>query len=232
MAGLTVATAPVARRVRAYFAPVNRAAGTPTIFDAAQMGGFALGTPPAPWVDLGWVTGFARKSGTKVGALLAGAPAVAQTQVRTEIEATVSLEFESWGKLQMALASGSQQMNLLVTAAGAAANGSGGRGGGAGAAGGGDAGIDGDELECGRCGGGWVQRGRPGRGGCGLYGAGGVCGQRRERGVCDQRGAVGQRCELCAAGVAECGTRGGRSRAACCSWERRCWREFRRRGCR
>jgi hypothetical protein len=48
------------------------------------------------------------------------------SQVRTEVEATVSLEFESWGKLQMALAAGSQQMNLLATAAGAAANGSGG----------------------------------------------------------------------------------------------------------
>ena len=63
---------------------------------------------------------------TKVGALRAGAPAVVQSQVRTEVEATVSLEFESWGKLQMALAAGSQQMNLLVTADGAAANGSGG----------------------------------------------------------------------------------------------------------
>jgi hypothetical protein len=123
---LTSATAPVARRVRAYFAPVNRTAGTATIFDAAQMGGFALGMPPAPWVDLGWVTGFTRKSGTKIGALLAGAPAAVQTQVRTEIEATVLLQFESWGKLQMAVASGSEQMNLLVTATGAAANGSGG----------------------------------------------------------------------------------------------------------
>jgi hypothetical protein len=46
--------------------------------------------------------------------------------VRTLVEATVALEFESWGKLQMALAAGSQQMNLLLTATGAAANGSGG----------------------------------------------------------------------------------------------------------
>ena len=120
------ATAPVARRVRAYFAPVNRATGVPTIFDAAQLGGFALDTPPAPWVDLGWVTGFVRKSATKVGALRAGAPAIVQTQVRTEIEATVAMEFESWGKLQMAVASGSEQMNLLATATVAAANGSGG----------------------------------------------------------------------------------------------------------
>ena len=47
-------------------------------------------------------------------------------QVRTEVEATVSLEFETWGKLQVTLASGSQQTNLLTTAAGAAPNGSGG----------------------------------------------------------------------------------------------------------
>lgn len=120
------AVAPVTRRVRAYFAPVNRVAGVPAVFDAAQMGAFALTTPPAPWVDLGWCSGFARKSLTKVGALRAGAPAVVQAQVRTEVEATVSLAFESWGKLQMALAAGSQQMNLLVAAAGAAANGSGG----------------------------------------------------------------------------------------------------------
>ena len=117
---------PVTRRVRAYFAPVNRAAGVPTVFDAAQMGGFALDSPPAPWVDLGWCAGFMRKSATKVGALRTGAPAMAQSQVLTEVEATVSLEFESWGKLQMALAAGSQQMNLLRTASGAAANGSGG----------------------------------------------------------------------------------------------------------
>jgi hypothetical protein len=47
-------------------------------------------------------------------------------QVRTAVEATVSLEFETWGKLQVTLASGSQQTNLLTTAAGAALNGSGG----------------------------------------------------------------------------------------------------------
>jgi hypothetical protein len=75
---------------------------------------------------LGWCQGFARKSTTKVGTLITGAPGVVQSQVRTEVEATVQLEFESWGKLQLALASGSQQMNLLQTVAGAAVNGSGG----------------------------------------------------------------------------------------------------------
>jgi hypothetical protein len=120
---------PVVRRVRAYFAPVARALGTyegPTIFDVAQNGGFALESPPAPWVDLGWIDGFVRKCGTKVVALRSGAPAVTQMQVRTEVEATVAFAFESWGKAQMALASGTQQMNLLKTATGAASVGSGG----------------------------------------------------------------------------------------------------------
>jgi hypothetical protein len=126
VSGLVSAVAPVTRRVRAYFAPVNRAAGVPALFDAAQTGGFTLDAPPAPWIDLGWCTNFARKSATRVEALRTGAPALVQTQVRSEIEATVSLVFESWGKLQMALAAGSQQMNLLATASAAAANGSGG----------------------------------------------------------------------------------------------------------
>jgi hypothetical protein len=61
-----------------------------------------------------------------VVALTTGAPAVVQSQVRTQVEASVQLEFESWGKLQLALAAGSQQMNLLKTATGVSANGSGG----------------------------------------------------------------------------------------------------------
>jgi hypothetical protein len=117
---------PVTRRVRAYFAPVNRSTGTPTIFDAAQVGGFAADAPPIPWIDLGWCTGFTRKSETKVEAVRTGAPAMASGQVRTAVEVTVALEFESWGKLQLALAAGSQQMNLLIPKSGAALNGSGG----------------------------------------------------------------------------------------------------------
>nr|WP_257025539.1 hypothetical protein [Edaphobacter lichenicola] len=85
-----------------------------------------MSSPPAPWVDLGWCSKFVRKSATKIGALTTGAPAVVQSQVVTQVEATVQLEFESWGKLQLALAAGSQQMNLLKTVNGAAANGSGG----------------------------------------------------------------------------------------------------------
>ena len=126
MSTVTETMSPVMGRVRAYFAPVMRASETPTIFDAAQTGGFGLECPPAPWVDLGWIDGFVRKCGTKVVPLRSGAPATTQMHVRTEIEATVSFGFESWGKAQLALASGTQQMNLLKVASGAAAEGSGG----------------------------------------------------------------------------------------------------------
>lgn len=77
-------------------------------------------------VDLGWIHGFARKSTTVVAALLGGAPASVQAQARGEIGAEVGFAFESWGKLQMALAAGTQQMNVLATAAGAVAAYSGG----------------------------------------------------------------------------------------------------------
>jgi len=119
-------TAPMVGLVRAYFAPVNRTAQTATIFDPAQSGAFALDSPPAPWIGLGWISGFARACGTKIEALRAGAPAVAQMQARTEVDATVTFAFESWGKLQLALSAGSQQMNLLRVVAGAAGAGSGG----------------------------------------------------------------------------------------------------------
>src|SRR5215469_7033599 len=117
---------PAVRRVRAYFAPVNRAARQPTIFDPAQQGMFVLDAPPTPWIDLGWISGFSRKSGTKIEPTLAGAPAITQMQARSAIDATVSFQFASWGKLQVALAAGTQQMNLLKVQSGAASAGSGG----------------------------------------------------------------------------------------------------------
>jgi hypothetical protein len=121
--------APVVSRVRAYFAPVTRPAMETsgfTIFDPAQTGAFALDAPPAPWIDLGWIAGFARKCGTKIEAIRTGAPATTQMQVRTEIDATVSFSFESWRKIQLAISAGVQQMNLLKPVAGAAAEASGG----------------------------------------------------------------------------------------------------------
>ena len=123
---LIQSVAPVSRRVRAFFAPVNRVTAQPTLWDPAGIAAFNPAAPPAPWVDLGWCSNFIRTSATKAAILSGGAPAVPLTQARTAIEATVSLEFESWGKLPLALTAGVQQMNVLRTQTGAAANGSGG----------------------------------------------------------------------------------------------------------
>ena len=103
----------VTRRTRAYFAPVDRATATPTLFDAVENGSFALDTPPAPWIDLGWCRNF-KRTGSAVTPLRSGAPAMTYAQVRAEAEATVELELATWGKLPLALTSGSQQMNLLT----------------------------------------------------------------------------------------------------------------------
>jgi hypothetical protein len=119
-------TPPIARRVRAYFAPVDRINSSPTVFDPAQQGNFNLDAPPTPWIDLGWLGSFERRVGSKIAALRSGAPGLPQVQVRTEIDVLVSVSFLNWGKLQMAVTSGSEQMNLLSTTAGAAPNGSGG----------------------------------------------------------------------------------------------------------
>jgi hypothetical protein len=115
------APAPVTRRVRAYFAPVNRATQTPVLFDPAEQGAFNLGAPPSPWIDLGWIQNFARKSASKSAPLLTGIPASPLEQVRTTLEAEVSCEFLNWTKLTMALATGAQHMNLLAAASGATA---------------------------------------------------------------------------------------------------------------
>ncbi len=114
------APAPVARRVRAYFAPVNRTAQTPALFDPSEQGRFSLDAPPAPWICLGWIQNFARKPASKTTPLLTGIPAAPLEQVRETLGAEVSFEFLSWTKLTMALATASQHMNLLAPASGAA----------------------------------------------------------------------------------------------------------------
>jgi hypothetical protein len=114
------APAPVARRMRAYFAPVNRAAQAPALFDPSEQGRFSLDAPPAPWISLGWIQNFARKPASKTAPLLTGIPAAPLEQVRETLGAEVSFEFLSWTKLTMALATASQHMNLLAPASGAA----------------------------------------------------------------------------------------------------------------
>ena len=113
------APAPVARRVRAYFAPVNRATQTPVLFDPTQMSFFNLDSPPSPWIDLGWIQNFTRKSTSKSGVILTGVPAAPLEQTRRALDAQLTFEFLGWSKLTMALATGSQHMNLLAPASGA-----------------------------------------------------------------------------------------------------------------
>jgi len=124
----TTPTTPVTRRVRAYFAPVTRANETPTVFDPSVSGSFNLDAPPAPWIDLGWITNLSRKSASTINVLNVGSPAAPQVQMRELIGATVSFRFLTWRKLSMALSAGSEHMNLLAPAAGATPNGSGSKG--------------------------------------------------------------------------------------------------------
>jgi hypothetical protein len=109
------------RRMRAYFAPVSRASQTPALFDPALEGGFSLDSPPSPWISLGWIQEFSRKASSKTTPVMTGIPAGTLGQVRETLEAQVSFQFLSWTKLTMALATGSQHMNLLATASGATA---------------------------------------------------------------------------------------------------------------
>jgi hypothetical protein len=88
------------------------------LFDAAQQGAFNLDAPPSPWISLGWIQEFARKPASKTTAILTGIPASPLEQVRETLQAQVSLQFLSWTKLTMALATGSQHMNLLMPASG------------------------------------------------------------------------------------------------------------------
>jgi hypothetical protein len=114
------APAPVTRRIRGYFAPVARATQTPVLFDPSLQGHCNLDSPPAPWVDLGWLQGFSRKPASKSTSLLTGIPAAPQEQVRQTVEAQLTVQFLGWTKLSMALATGSQHMNVLVAATGTA----------------------------------------------------------------------------------------------------------------
>ena len=119
MANSFSAPAPVTRRVRAYFAPVNRITQTPVLFDPSQLGSFNLDAPPTPWIDMGWVDNFTRKATSKSAPLLTGIPASSLEQTRQSLEAQISFDFLGWTKLTMALATGSQHMNLLASKDGA-----------------------------------------------------------------------------------------------------------------
>jgi hypothetical protein len=123
---LRPAMVPVTRQMRAYFAPVNRTTETPTIFDPAASGIFALDSPPTTWLDLGWIESFERYYDTPTDVVRSGTNALPTAQFRGPLEARVEFDFREWGKLQMALAGGSEHMNVLAISPGAAPEPSGG----------------------------------------------------------------------------------------------------------
>lgn len=113
-APLRAAMVPVSRQMRAYFAPVNRTTETPTIFDPGIYGAFPLDSPPAPWLDLGWIDNWERFYDTPTNVVRSGNNELPALQFRGPLEARVEFDFRQWGKLQMALACGSEHMNVLA----------------------------------------------------------------------------------------------------------------------
>ena len=111
---LRAAMVPVSRRVRAYFAAFDHSMNQPAVFDPGKHGAFLLDAPPKPWLNLGEIEKFQRSSGTQVQAVFAGSSGAPAGQFRTGLQARVEFHFREWGKLQMALAGGSQHMNVLA----------------------------------------------------------------------------------------------------------------------
>lgn len=112
---LRSAMVPVTRRIRAYFAAMNRTAGTPAVFDPGKQGAFPLDAPPAPWLDLGWIDNFQRFCATTTEPLRSGTRGAPTGQFRGPIDVRLEFDFREWGKLQMALAGGSEHMNVLAS---------------------------------------------------------------------------------------------------------------------
>jgi hypothetical protein len=100
--------------VRAFFAPVDRTSGVPAAFDPASTATFNLDAPPAPWLSLGEVHAFRRSAVSPQTALLAGPKGAITSQLRQHLGARVDFDFFQWGKLQMALAGGSGQNNVIA----------------------------------------------------------------------------------------------------------------------
>jgi hypothetical protein len=96
------------------------------IFDPSKDNNFQLDGPPAPWIDLGWIENFQRSSTSQIEAMVGGTAGAVSAQARRTLGAQVDFEFRDWGKLQMALAGGSEHMNVLATDSSASRAGSGG----------------------------------------------------------------------------------------------------------
>jgi hypothetical protein len=105
---------PITRAVRAYVAPINRNTDAFVPFDPAAQGQFDLDAPITPFLDLGWIENFQRTAPTKYEVVRSGPRGVASAQYRSQVEAQIDFDLPSWGKLQMAIAGGNQQLNVLA----------------------------------------------------------------------------------------------------------------------
>ena len=92
------------------------------LFDASEDGEFNLDSPPTPWISLGWIRDFVRKPMGKLVPVVTGMPPTVLEQSWELLDTQVSFHFLSWTKLTMALAAGSQHMNLLLPMTNAAAS--------------------------------------------------------------------------------------------------------------
>lgn len=113
--------APVVRETLVFYAPVSRPTQSPTIFDPTTASSFNPASPPAPWISLGAIEQFQRKPLSKAVPVLTGVPATVLHQSRESVQAQLTFQFLDWTKLSMALATGSQHMNVLATSGAAAA---------------------------------------------------------------------------------------------------------------
>jgi hypothetical protein len=106
---------------RGFFAPYSQGASpAPTVFDPARQGRFDTNAPPAGWFDLGWIEQLRRSPAGRIGQIRSGYRGAVRAQYRGEIGSSIEFEFREWGKLQMALASGTTHFNILQAASGSA----------------------------------------------------------------------------------------------------------------
>jgi len=106
---------------RGFFAPyVQGASPSPTVYDPARQGRFDTNTPPAGWFDLGWIDQLKRSPAARIGQIRSGYRGAVRAQYRGELGSSIEFEFREWGKLQMALATGTTHFNILKAAAGSA----------------------------------------------------------------------------------------------------------------
>ena len=106
---------PLAEAVRAYVVPIDRNSGASVPFDPSAQGEFDLDLPPVPFLDVGWVENFQRTSATQYETLRTGPQSTLTSQFRAGFDAGVEFDLPNWGKLQIALAGGGQQINVLAT---------------------------------------------------------------------------------------------------------------------